>query len=184
MTREMHNKENVLKHISTAFSAAAYPGDDRLRGSDLGDEPYQVEQEFRGKRDWRILDARFLDEAPGGLGSALSFFSQEAFRFYIPAYMSADIRGQLERVDPVFHLTHGLERSSMHHRINPELYGDLTWFEYGRLNFLIFTFEEAAAIVDYLCIRREESEFDRKIINEALENYWNGRVSRSATLLI
>jgi len=37
----------------------------------------------------------FLDRSPGGLASALSMFSHEAFRFYLPAYLIADIDGKL-----------------------------------------------------------------------------------------
>ena len=38
-----------------------------------------------------------IDRAPDGFGSALSFFSDEAFRFYLPAYLIADsVTAQLE----------------------------------------------------------------------------------------
>src|ERR1700687_5966157 len=103
---DMPGQERVVEHIASAFAAVEYPGDWCLRGSNEGDEPYLVEEAFKGKTDWRVLDPTFLDRAPDGYASALSFFSDEAFHFFLPAYMLADIRGQLDCTTPVFHLTH------------------------------------------------------------------------------
>jgi hypothetical protein len=171
----MQDKERVIQQISAAFAAVEYPGDWCLRDSNEGDEPYQVEEEFKGKTDWRVLDPKFLDQAPDGLASALSFFSDEAFHFYLPAYMIADIRGQLECADPLFRLTHGLDDSSRDGRINPRRYGQRTWFDYARYKFAIFDRAEAAAIVAYLTLKRESDEFARDTIDQALKNYWNER---------
>jgi hypothetical protein len=173
----MDDKEKVEAQITSAFAAVEYPGDWCLRGSNEGDEPYLVEKEFKGKTDWRILDPTFLDQAPDGYGSALSFFSDEAFHFYISAYMIADVRGQLERADPVHHLTHGLDESSRRERINPRRYGERTWFEHAQHKFAIFSREEAAAIVGYLALRRDADDFERQRIDEALDNYWYERAA-------
>ena len=62
------------------------------------EEPYLLEEEFKGKTDWQLLDSEFIDQAPDGLASALSFFSDEAFRFYLPAYLIADIDGKLKKL--------------------------------------------------------------------------------------
>ena len=119
----------VLKQkIRDAFLHGSYPGDSRLRDSYEGEEPDRLEAEFKGKTDWRDLDAQFIDQAPDGYGSALSFFSAEAFCFYLPAYLIADIDGLLERSDPVFHLCHGLDNESKAKFINPLRYGTQTWF--------------------------------------------------------
>jgi len=154
-----------------------YPGDWCLRGSNEGDEPYLLEEEFKGKTDWHVLDPMFLDQAPGGYGSALSFFSDEAFHFFLPAYMLADIRGQLERSNPVFHLTHGLDDSSRDQRINPRRFGQRTWLEHARHKFAIFSCDEASAIVAYLVFKRESDDFERDRIDQALRNYWNERAA-------
>ena len=134
-----------------------------------------MEQEFKGKSDWRLLDSQFLEQAPGGFSSALSFFSDEAFHFYLPAYMIADIRGGLDRADPVHHLIHGLDDASRGERINPRRYGERTWYEHARYKFAMFTQEEVAAVVAYLTFKRESVEFERKGIDQALENYWLSR---------
>jgi len=60
------DKEQVINTIKEAFSHVKYPGDWCLRGSNEGDEPDLLEKEFKGKNDWSLLDAKFLEQAPGG----------------------------------------------------------------------------------------------------------------------
>src|SRR3954462_14775879 len=74
--------------IHRAFARGEYPGAWCLTNSREGFEPGWLDEEFKGKSDWRALDAAFIDQAPNGYGTALSFFSDEAFRFYLPAYPS------------------------------------------------------------------------------------------------
>jgi hypothetical protein len=167
--------EAVKRAIRSAFSVLEYPGDWCLRGSNEGDEPYLLEAQFKGKSDWTVLDADFLDQAPEGYGSALSFFSDEAFHFYLPAYLIADIDGKLERHDPSFQLTHGLDDASRNLKINPRRYGERTWFEARRYKFAIFSRTEALAIVEYLRLRRDTDETSGDTIDQALRNYWNER---------
>ena len=70
-----------------------------------GDVPLQVEADFAGKVDWTKLLPEWLDAAPDGLASTLSFLGDEAIRFYIPVYLAADLIGTLHRVNPTFTLT-------------------------------------------------------------------------------
>lgn len=168
----MPEKETVKEQIRTAFANVEYPGDWCLRGSDEGDEPYLVEREFKGKTDWSTLDPEFIDQAPDGFASALSFFSDEAFRFYLPAYMVADLDDLLQRSDPVFHLTHGLDDASRNGRINPRRYGERTWFHEMSCKYAMFTKMEAAAIVEYLRFSAESDSFRRESIEQALRNFW------------
>jgi hypothetical protein len=108
----MANIEQVKSQIRSAFAQVEYPGDWCLKNSSEGTEPLLLEQEFKGKTQWETIAPEFLDRAPGGYASALSFFSDEAFHFYLPAYLIADLDGNLQFTNPVFHLTHGLDRSS------------------------------------------------------------------------
>lgn len=172
----MTDKETIKEQIRSAFAHVEYPGDWCLRGSNEGDEPYLVERDFIGKTDWRALDAEFIDRAPDGLGSALSFFSDEAFHFFLPAYLIADIDDLLERSDPVFHLTHGLDDASRDKRINPRRYGERTWFHEKSCKHAIFTRAEVAAIVAYLRFRGELDNFDQESIEQAIRNYWIQRM--------
>lgn len=173
------NPESLKMRIREAFAEVRYPGDARLRGSDEGEEPFLLEQEFKGKDDWRNLGADFLDQAPDGFSSALSFFSNEAFRFYLPAYLIADVDGRLEQADPVFHLTHGLDNESKDKLVNPKHYGARVWFDCKKYRFSIFLPQEAEAIRFYLEWKKGVDKFEREPIEQALKNYWNARVGEA-----
>jgi hypothetical protein len=164
--------------IHQAFADVEYPGDCCLRGSNEGDEPYLLEREFSGKSDWRALDSGFLDQAPDGYSSALSFFSDEAFRFYLPAYLVADIDGRLARTTPVFNLTHGLGDHARTEKVNPRRYGARTWFETASYKLAVFNQMQAAAIIAYLEFKREADDLLYGTdVDQALANYWNHRVT-------
>ena len=175
----MAGLESVKQKIRTAFANVEYPGDFHLRNSDESDEPFLVEAEFRGKRDWTTLDPVFLDQAPDGFASALSFFSAAAFRFYLPAYLLVDLDGDLHSADPVFYLTHGLTHGTKDAPINPIRYGDYTWSEYVRERFAGFSKAEVEAIIAYLELKRDSAitAFEQGMIIEALENYWLERAA-------
>jgi hypothetical protein len=170
----MHSTDAIKAEIREAFAGAVYPGDGNLRGSSQGDEPFLLEAEFSGKTDWRTLDAAFIDRAPDGFGTALHFFSHAAFRFYLPAYLLADLEGDLKQSDPAFTLWYGLDDETKDRVVNARLYGQRTWFEMKREALAVFTQPEAAAIVLYLRWRVEQSAWDdeRQRIEAALRNYW------------
>lgn len=171
---------SVEAQVREAFADVAYPGDWCLTSSREGTEPALLEEEFKGKGDWRTLDPSFIDQAPDGFGTALSFFSDEAFHFYLPAYLLADLHGRLQHADVVFALTHGLDGESRHQKINPRRYGERTWFEHARHKFAMFDAREAGAIVEYLTYKREASavtDFEKARINEALNYYWTARAT-------
>lgn len=154
----MADVEKLKEQIRTAFAAVRYPGDKHLRGSDQSDEPFMVERAFYGKSDWRVLAPEFIDGAPEGLGSALSFFSDAAFHFFLPAYLIADLDRKLERSQPHFHLTDHFER------------------------FSAFTREQAAAVAGYLEFRLAGLEMpyarqEQRRIEHALLSYWYGRAA-------
>ena len=48
------------------------------------------------REDWKGIEASFLDTH----AEALSFFSEAGFRFFLPAYLIADLRGHLSVADP------------------------------------------------------------------------------------
>lgn len=174
----MPSSKEVIALVQESFASAKYPSDHLLLGSTDGDEPFRVERDFRGKRDWRSLSPEFIDCSPGGLATALCFFSHEAFCFYLPAYLVADLKSELKRVEPVFHLTRGLERSSAKQRINPRRYGNKTWGDLASQRFASFTRQQAAAIAAYLTFKRDATdvfEHTRQAIDHALESYWHKR---------
>jgi hypothetical protein len=171
--------EAVKTQIRSAFADTPYPGDEALVRSQ-GEEPDEVVELFRGRTDWRVLPADFVDRAGAASPSALSFFSAGAFRFYLPAYLIADLDGALEYTDPLFYLFHGLDDASRGEAVHLPGAGTTTWWEVQREHLAGFTAQEAAAIVAYLRWRLagDELEPSRGRAEQALANYWLGRAEK------
>jgi hypothetical protein len=184
----MNKEEWVIHKIREAFGKNPYPGDAFLQGSFDGCEPEEEVGPFRGLTNWQSIPAEFLD----GHGGALNFFSEAGFRFFLPAYLIADVRRQLNTAEPLFTLTYGfLDEAFDETRggrvftirlgksvfVNPLRYGASTWYDYARFRLSVFTREEAEAVVAYLEYKREAEagELDRPRIDAALAVYWRER---------
>jgi hypothetical protein len=164
----------LIEKVKMAFASVEYPGNRDITDSTYGEEPEALKREFIGKKDWQVLDSKFLDQAPEGWHSALSFFSDRAFHFYLPAYLIADIRGELTAVCPEFYLRYGITASNENNKI-AEIWGGGTVETHARQRFNQFSTEQVAVIVDYLQWKLSISE-DQEII-QALDNYWLIRIS-------
>jgi hypothetical protein len=190
----MMARDEVIAKIQEAFAANPYPGDAFLQGSFDGCEPYDEVSAFVGKSDWSNLDARMLDERY----CALSFFSEGGFRFFLPAYLIADLREELRTADPAFHLWHGFaiavsevpvgpqtfrRDSSGTSLLNPKRYGAMTRSDSARHRLSVFTREEAHAIVSYLTYKRDRDTvgFDKSGIDAALKEFWFDRAASAPT---
>jgi hypothetical protein len=185
----MSDGEAVIATIREAFGRNDYPGDPFLQGSFDGEEPYEEVGAFRGRVDWAGIDPEFLDAHY----VALNFFSEAGLRYFLPAYLIADVRGRLLTADPLPGLVTGFTDRSVEHPvggrvfvrrwggsrfINPRRYGAATWSDLARYRLAIFTREEASAIVAYLEWKRgSESvgELDRQAIDAALASFWRER---------
>lgn len=141
-------------------------------------ESLNTARDFKDKDDWTRLDPEWLDRTPYPLSSALSFLSDEAVCFYIPAFISADIGGRLKSVRPYFHLTHGFDNDSRNRKIHNDR--PQTWGEYGARRWCSLTPDQVRAVVHYLewHIWRE-GRFIAQEELQALENYWYPRGSES-----
>jgi hypothetical protein len=171
-------EEELLAKIEAAFSNVEYPGDDDLTDSpSYGDEPTALIAEFRGKTDWRELSATLLDRACGG--SALGFFSNAALRFYLPAYLMADVRGGLSLSSPEVTLTWSLTPQSEGERI-AAAWGGGTMGERARRCFDAFDARQVAVVIDYLAWKLERLGGYDPCITQALEDYWLKRASSIA----
>lgn len=183
-------KEAVIRSVIAAFESNSYPGDDYLLGSRQGCEPFDEVLPFQGKPKWQDLTAEFLDQHAG----ALHFFSEAGLRFFLPAFLVADLHGELQYADPLFTLTSGfteivveitkkdrkfLLKSGRSQLLNPRLYGAMTLLDYARYRLSIFNREEAAAIVEYLEYKKSREEMERDRIEASLNDFWRERV-RSA----
>jgi hypothetical protein len=188
----MNGRDALVEKIGNAFAGSKHPGRRFLQGSFEGCEPSEEVGPFEDMEDWRDVEAGFLD----GHANALSFFSEAGFRYFLPTYLIADLRGELQTADPLFHLTHGFSDWSTevpagdrtlvvrHGRsafVNPRRYGAMTSFDYARYRLSVFTREEAGAIVAYLEYKRDcdPDVIDTAAIDAALESFWWER-SRTA----
>jgi len=175
------SEPKLLKEaVRRAFGKVERPPTGALHASGEGQEGQLLEEDFQDKQDWRALDAAFLDQAPGGFGSALSFFTPEALRYFLPAYLIADLDGQLERVDVAYRLSAPFTDAARSTPVNPRRYGKQTRFESGAARFAAFAPEEVAAIVAYLEHKVATSEEDMTPVREALANYWRPRMAGRA----
>ncbi|KWT66906.1 hypothetical protein APY04_2313 [Hyphomicrobium sulfonivorans] len=166
----------IIEELKTAFPAKRSKRFVPMVNSVYGDEPFLIKAEFTDKDDWTKLTPEWLDVVPKGLASALSFLSNEAIRFYIPAFLAADLNGALDRVDPTFTLFHGFDNSSRHRRISPTK--DETWTDFARHRWDHLTQAQAIAIVHYLEWRIEQDGlFMHRETTEALATYWYPRAA-------
>jgi hypothetical protein len=168
--------QGLEEQIRRAFANVQRPPNGKLHASDEGDEGELLELDFADKHDWRKLDADFLAQAPRGDGSALSFFTPEAFRYFLPAYLLADLEGRLEDFDVAWHLSAGLSDAAKTRKVNPQRYGDLTWFDTQAERFAMFSPAEVAAIAAWLEHKASSGEGDVAAIRQALVNYWRPRL--------
>ena len=175
----------VIEEVRQAFPARRQGRFLPLVNSTQGDEPLRVIAAFDDKDDWTTLAPEWLDKVPSGLGSALSFLADEALRFYIPAYVVADMVSTLRMVDPAFALTNGFDRRSRNERGSP--HGEQTRADRARVRWSGLTKEQALAIVHYLewrvqRDRRDHGHIADNSIVEALKTYWYDRAAKSADI--
>ncbi|MGE0871388.1 MAG: DUF6714 family protein [Kofleriaceae bacterium] len=167
----------LLAQIEAAFADVSYPGDDDLTKSSYGPESEALIRDFRGKTDWRAVSGDFLNHAAGGWG--LSFFSDAALRFYLPAYMIADVRRELTSGDsPDGRLTAFLTAQTSANKL-AKVWGGGTMGEHARRCFDQFDAAQAAAVTEYLLWKLDDLGYEHPTITEALEEYWLRRTHGS-----
>lgn len=190
----MTSTEALIQHIQTAFEPVLHPGEDFLQGSYEGCEPRAAIAPFVGQTYWQALEAKTLDAH----AEALSFFSEGGLRFFLPAYLVADIRNALQTADPVFTLTSGFSVTEVtiptgaggfQKRVggtvpmNPLRYGAMTAEDYARFRLSVFAREEATAIAAYLQYRYDQNPHDDQApaIAAALTQFWQNRAATAPT---
>jgi hypothetical protein len=172
--------KELLREIEAAFADVEYPGDDALVDGSYGEDPAAITAELRGETDWRRLSSERLDRVPGGRGTALAFFSDAAFRFYLPAYMTADVRGELSLAAPEVRLCWSLTPQSAGQKI-AEVWGGGTVGERARRCFDALEPRQAAVVVEYLLWKLERLGYDDPAITQALDHYWLERSAEAET---
>lgn len=186
--------EAVVAGIREAFAVTPHPGDAFLVGSRDGCEPAETLEPFRGLAHWSDVPPETLDAEY----TALSFLSDGGFRFFLPAYVVAELEGRLATADPLFHLASGFLRRSVRVApgsgmplrssggdtlLNPRRYGAITFEDYARFRLSVFCREEARALADYLQHRGRTAslEHERDTIEAALERFWLARADAAPT---
>ena len=185
----------VIHSIEVGFARTQHPGDPFLAGSQEGCEPEEACGPFRGHHDWHGLDASFLDAQY----TALSFFSEGAFRFFLPAYLVADVEDRLETADPMQHLIGSfwdgevtvtapgdpghplLRRFGGSKLLNPRRYGAALVRDFGVCRLSVFSREEACAIVEYLRFKQRGDIMYAAQVQAALDAFWLDRAARAPT---
>jgi hypothetical protein len=160
MPNPLELDENLIQAIREAFSMAAYPGDDLLvydtSGAHL--ECIQVAEAFRG-RHWPDVSVDQLLNQP----DSLFFFTPEAYRYYLPAFMIAAVQSYVDMDIVVINLVHTL--------IPPAEGQDRNRFE-ARMQGL--NARQRSAVRQFLefLISAHGQDFPRNDLQLALETYW------------
>jgi hypothetical protein len=182
----------VIERVRQAFADVEYPGASFLQGSFDGCEPTEAVAPFTRLTSWQGIDPTVLDDH----AEALSFLSDGGFRFFLPAYLVADLRGELVRAEPAFHLTHGFQevtveiptRGGVYRKkiggsafVNPRRYGAMTVEDHARCRLAVFARAEAGAIVAYLEHRRDGDPEGllAEQIDPALGRFWRQRAANA-----
>ncbi len=181
----------MIALIREAFSQTTHPGDALLLGSREGQDAFDAVEPFRRASSWKDIEPAVLDANY----DALSFLSEGGFRYFVPAYLVADLNDELQSADIVFHLAgnfrdavvripmgeHTLEkRIGRSVLLNPKRYGAMTFEDYARYRLSVFTREEARAIVAFLENRRAVPDgLDAEAIDAALASFWLNRANEA-----
>lgn len=174
-------KEVLIKKIQDAWPLNDLPF--KIIDSNEGEEPELLAKEFSKKPKWNSLKPDFLDSTPDGYGTALCFFGNEAFRYYIAAFMIADINSKLNCVTPSRHLTHGLTNDTKDEKINPLRFGEKTWFNACQSKFSLFNKNQISCIIEYLKFMSDADPFNNNPTEtkESISNYWKPRLLELTT---
>jgi hypothetical protein len=167
----------LVEQIKAAFAEVPYPGDENIcLRPDYESAEYVLE--FRGL-NWKILHPAFLRKQLG----ALSFLTPAAHRYFLPAYLIADIM-VWHSDTPVLELTNKFQHEPAEEaEIEPLLAKSrstgLTEAEYHRMahyfgaeRFAPFSQAERKAIIAYLRYKASTEEYDEKDVERALQQYW------------
>lgn len=165
---KINDKDKLIQQINLAFSKADYPGDENLVDQTYGDEPALIRAHFMGQSDRTKLTPEFID-----YDGALSFLSDKAFRFFLPAFMIADINDELNFNEPIVRLCWPVTPQAENQKI-AQAWGGETVGIRARKCFDEFTKEQVSAIVAYLNFKLEHDKYNMTI-TQALGNYWLAR---------
>jgi hypothetical protein len=147
-------KQEVASHIREAFRGVTLgSGIGLLEGQGLDDHENEATCRAYREQDEKHNWERIPIEALNRCHSSLSFFDAEGMRFHLPAFLIAELNGDMD-VGAVFHLTH-LD-------------------DYARSKLVTLSSEQRKAVREFLLCLQDapDYEFDRPQIERALSEYW------------
>jgi len=186
-------KRRIVQKLNASLNQALQDETVRKRITDQGDEPAEYAMELRGLQ-WRSLHPELLARNY----AALSFLSDAGFRYFLPAFLIADLSGDESNADPVFHLTRGVSGPEgrlfdastlqlVRSTLGPAAVGmfkraarkfhQIDWRQYSLRRFAAFTQPERLAIIRYL-EHQATDEFNAAPVHRALEGYWRPSVAQ------
>jgi hypothetical protein len=189
----------LCHEIRSAFATTPYPGDNELNGGSdkdiRDDEPAEMAMELRGIQ-WQSVHPQLLARCD----AALSFLSNAGFRYFLPAFLLADLLDHEHgsNANPVFDLTDHLYDASLDlakitafrkrtdtefTSISPQEAQEIVqrhtkWEEYRTNRLRLFNREERMAIIHYLEFCAKD-QYRTDEINRALERYWRPSLQSS-----
>lgn len=126
----------LCREIDAAFADTPYPADDSLCDDLRDPEPAEIALELRGVK-WQYAHPTLLAQCY----LALSFLQPEAFRYFLPAFLIADLCGFESNADPVFTLTIGLYDERID-RINRSAIREIVDAEGNHVKWVSVSFQE------------------------------------------
>lgn len=160
------SRQPTLKHeVSAAFEDLKYPGHDRVLDPDSHPGRIDEVEGYLG-REWHTLDDDFLNMHTEGL----SFFSRDAFAYYVPAFLLHALRSIHHPGDAVGSLIHSLDAG------RPG--SSLRAWKTARFNTM--TQPQRIVIAKVLARIAEKSAdlSDRKQAATALDRYWHNYLNK------
>jgi hypothetical protein len=169
------NPEDVKRSIEEAFAKVPYPGDDGIVYSPHAWEADEYRAEFTGKHWREVTDPTLLQRR-----RALSMFSIDGLRFYLPAYLIATIDFPAEAAEWSSSLTGILYPDFDPPRIGGKKIRDYEMHQWDQL-MRALTAEQKHAIrlfFEYLVTAEPAWQWlisapPGNLLSLALANYWN-----------
>lgn len=155
MEPDSKNDQEIVAEIESAFSGVRVPGDEEILHPLCRDDGDIVD--FYGVDDRRQL----TDDIIIGNYAAPSFFSKEAFQYYMPAFMIWSLKHR----DTVEYVVESTIRA-----FDPTS-SDAKMYAFQVSKFALFTEPQRAAVVRFLRSYSADADL-ASIARDALAGYW------------
>ncbi len=165
----------ICHMIERRFKDTPEPSPDQIVNNPTGYEAAKYIREFAGKQ-WQLLHPDFLNANH----ASVSFFSPEAMRYYIPAYMILDLMGNSNTGTPLFTLINfGDGAGKTINRLGNKILSEQqkkqidSQMRDSQLNCLSkFSDNERHCIIAYLNYKMTLDPYEKEDIQNALDCFW------------